>query len=89
MTARQLTIKNEQGFHVRPAQLFVDKANEYASKIQVINENGDKADAKSILGLMTLGLAKGSSITIEAEGPDQQAAVDGLAELVESKFGED
>lgn len=89
MTARQLTIKNEQGFHVRPAQLFVDKANEYASKIQVINENGHKADAKSILGLMTLGLVKGSSITLEAEGPDEQAAVDGLAELVESKFGED
>ncbi|CAH0121739.1 MULTISPECIES: HPr family phosphocarrier protein [unclassified Paenibacillus] len=89
MTARQLTIQNEQGFHVRPAQLFVDKANEFASKIQVKNENGDAADAKSMLELMTLGLVKGSSITIEAEGPDQQEAVDSLAQLVESKFGED
>ncbi|MFD0870065.1 phosphocarrier protein HPr [Chlamydia abortus] len=89
MVARQLTIQNEQGFHVRPAQLFVDKANEYQATIKIKNAAGEEADAKSMLELMTLGLVKGSQITLEAEGPDQQEAVDGLAELIESKFGEE
>lgn len=89
MVARQLTIQNEQGFHVRPAQLFVDKANEYQATIKIKNAAGEEADAKSMLELMALGLVKGSQITLEAEGPDQQEAVDGLAELIESKFGEE
>ncbi|GIP33830.1 HPr family phosphocarrier protein [Paenibacillus sp. J2TS4] len=89
MMARQLTIQNEQGFHVRPAQIFVDKASEFEATIKIKNANGDEADAKSMLELMTLGLAKGAEITIEADGPDQQEAIDRLAELIESKFGED
>ena len=88
MTTRELIIQNEQGFHVRPAQLFVDKASEFESAVKVRNASGEEADAKSMLELMTLGLAKGASITIAAEGPDEKQAVEALAELIESKFGE-
>lgn len=89
MFAKVETIRNEEGFHVRPAQLFAEKAGEFLSEIKVVNENGEGADAKSMLELMTLGLEKGSKIRIEASGPDEQAAVEALAKLVEDKFGED
>ncbi|MFC4767972.1 HPr family phosphocarrier protein [Effusibacillus consociatus] len=89
MVSKELSIQNEQGFHVRPAQLFVQNASKFASNIQVITEKGLKVDGKSILGLMTLGLAKGSKITIEASGTDEEEALDALADLVESKFGEE
>ncbi|GIP39915.1 hypothetical protein J31TS4_31950 [Paenibacillus sp. J31TS4] len=88
MYARQVTIANQEGFHVRPAQLFADKAAEFEAEIKVKAADGE-ADAKSMLELMTLGLEKGSAITIEADGADAQEAADALAGLVESKFGED
>lgn len=84
MYSKQATIKNASGFHIRPAQLFTEKATSFESTIK-INES---ADGKSILGLMTLGLGQGSVITISAEGPDEEAAVEALVELVESGFGE-
>ena len=89
MYTKQLTIQNEQGFHVRPAQLFVDAANKFQSDIKVSNESGYEVDGKSILGLMTMGLAKGAVLNIQAEGPDEEAAVLALEELVNSKFGEE
>jgi phosphocarrier protein HPr len=89
MVTKQLVIQNEQGFHVRPAQIFTDKANEFKSTIKVRSESGEEADATSMLELMTLGLVKGTSITLEAEGPDQQEAIEALAGLIESKFGEE
>ncbi|RJG24285.1 HPr family phosphocarrier protein [Paenibacillus thiaminolyticus] len=89
MVTKQLVIQNEQGFHVRPAQIFTDKANEFKSTIKVKSESGEEADATSMLELMTLGLVKGTSITLEAEGPDQQEAIEALAGLIESKFGEE
>ncbi|WP_106767603.1 HPr family phosphocarrier protein [Paenibacillus faecalis] len=88
MVTKRLTILNEQGFHVRPAQLFTDKATGFAATIKVKNANGDEADAKSMLGLMTLGLAKGDQITIEADGPDEQEAIVSLTQMIESLFGE-
>jgi phosphocarrier protein HPr len=88
MHTRQVTIQNEEGFHVRPAQLFAAKAAEFTAEVTLKRLEGGEANAKSMLGLMTLGLRKGSTITIEADGPDEQQAVDALAELVESKFGE-
>ncbi|MHB8172530.1 MAG: HPr family phosphocarrier protein [Thermincolia bacterium] len=89
MFAKEVAIQNASGFHVRPAQLFVQKASEYQSLIKVSNQAEVEVDARSILGLMTMGLEKGAQITIEAEGVDEQAAVEALVELVESKFGED
>ncbi|MGB8955542.1 MAG: HPr family phosphocarrier protein [Tumebacillaceae bacterium] len=89
MHTQQVTIQNQQGFHVRPAQLFVQTANQFQSTIKVLTPNGGHVDAKSILGLMTLGLEKGVILTIEAEGADEKEAVQALADLVDSKFGEE
>ncbi|MBP2645714.1 MAG: Phosphotransferase system, phosphocarrier protein HPr [Firmicutes bacterium] len=81
-------LENPSGFHLRPAQLFVEKANQFKANITVKNEQGMGAAGKSILGLMTLGLACGSKIIIEASGEDEQAAAQALLELIKSKFGE-
>lgn len=89
MFSKELIILNQQGFHARPAQLFVETANKFQSQIKVRKEDGTEADGKSILGLMTLELAKGKKIVIEAEGPDEKAAVAALDQLIESKFGEE
>lgn len=89
MLTKQTTIRNESGFHIRPAQLFTEKAGSFQSVIQLKPESADAAiDGKSILGLMTLGLSQGDVITISAEGPDEEEAVNALVELVESGFGE-
>ncbi len=88
MVTKEIIIQNEQGFHVRPAQLFVDKANEFHSDLKVRSESGEEADGKSMLDLMTLGLEKGARIVLEASGPDEQECLQALAELIESKFGE-
>lgn len=82
-----VVIKNESGLHARPAGLFVKKASEFVSQVQ-IDLNGKMANAKSIMGLMSLGLQKGSKITIVAEGQDSAEAVKQLGELIESGFGE-
>ncbi|GBF75684.1 HPr family phosphocarrier protein [Paenibacillus sp. 598K] len=88
MATTTLTIQNEQGFHVRPAQLFVEKAGQYEATIRVTNAAGDQADGKSMLELMTLGLAKGAQMTLEAEGADADEALRELTQLIESGFGE-
>ena len=89
MLAKQVTIRNEAGFHIRPAQLFTEKAGSFQSAIAVQPEGREASiDGKSILGLMTLGLSKGAVLTISAEGPDEAEAVETLAKLVEDGFGE-
>ena len=89
MATATITIRNESGFHVRPAQLFSEKAGTYQSTVMV-QPDGTNAqiDGKSILGLMTLGLAKGSVITIITDGPDEAEALESLSKLVEDGFGE-
>lgn len=89
MVSKKAVILNESGFHIRPAQLFVEKASEFKSDIEVKSEDGIEADGKSILGLMTMGLVKGSKIIIQAIGDDEAAAIDALVELIDSKFGEE
>ncbi|MDQ1914395.1 HPr family phosphocarrier protein [Paenibacillus sp. GD4] len=91
MLTKEVTIRNESGFHIRPAQLFTEKAAEFQSSVGVKFHNGTdltEIDGKSILGLMTLGLEKGSVITITTDGPDAGQAMEALVELVESGFGE-
>ncbi|EXX87920.1 serine kinase [Paenibacillus darwinianus] len=89
MKSIQLTIRNEAGFHIRPAQLFTEKAGAFESTVTLRPEGSDTvADGKSILNLMTLGLEKGSVITLSADGPDEEQAIEQLSELVESGFGE-
>ena len=88
MTEKTLTVENKTGIHARPASVFVQTASKFASKIE-IKANGKTANAKSILTIMSLGLSKGTEITICADGADEQDAVSALAQLVESKFGEE
>ncbi|MGE7826909.1 HPr family phosphocarrier protein [Paenibacillus sp. NPDC093718] len=87
MFAQTVTIQNEQGFHVRPAQLFSEKAGQFGGEVHLKSE-GRSADCKSMLELMTLGIEQGAVVTIEANGDGEQEVVEALVQLVESKFGE-
>jgi len=88
MISKEMTILNEQGFHVRPAQLFAEKAGQFESSVRLRSENGEVADGKSMLELMTLGLEHRSRFTLEADGADEAAALQALAELIDGRFGE-
>lgn len=82
-----VSIKNASGLHARPAGMFVKKAAEFKSTVEVIAK-GKTVNAKSIMGIMSLGLAKGDELTISAKGEDEEVAVNTLVELIESGFGE-
>ena len=88
MVQETTTIENKTGIHARPASIFVQTATKFKSKIQ-ITANGKTVDAKGILGIMSMGLKKGTAITISADGADEADAIGALKALVESKFGED
>ena len=83
MISRSVTIQNSVGLHARPATFFVQKANCYKSSIWVEKEDC-RVNAKSLLGVLSLGITKGTAITIIADGSDEAEAVDGLAALVET-----
>lgn len=83
MVSRNVTVKNSQGLHARPATFFIQKANSYKSSIWV--EKGDRrVNAKSLLGVLSLAVTKGMEITLLAEGTDENGAIAGLAELLEN-----
>lgn len=85
----KLSVVNPNGIHARPASLFVQEAKKFQSKVTVENlGSGKSKDAKSILGVMSLGMTKGTEIKITAEGPDEEAAIQAMAALVESGCGE-
>ena len=84
---KNVSIKNASGLHARPAGMFVKKAAEFKSTVEV-NAKGKTVNAKSIMGIMSLGLAQGDELTIVANGEDQEAAVNALVELIEGGFGE-
>lgn len=88
MTQATLTIENKTGIHARPASVFVQTASKFKSKVQ-IQAKGKTVDAKSILMIMSMGLVKGTEMTISADGPDEAEAVKALQDLVASKFGEE
>jgi phosphocarrier protein len=88
MTTRPVTIVNLLGMHARAAARFVHLAARYDSRIRVARE-GREMDGKSVMGLLLLAAARGSTITITADGRDELAAVDALTALVQSGFGED
>ena len=87
MISRGVTICNSVGLHARPATFFVQKANSYKSSIWVEKEDC-RVNAKSLLGVLSLGITKGTTITLIADGMDEGEAVSGLAELIDSAFGE-
>ena len=85
MISRDVTIKNRVGLHARPATFFIQKANSYKSSIWVEKEDC-RVNAKSLLGVLSLGITKGTTITLIADGVDESSAVDGLIALVDSEF---
>jgi phosphocarrier protein HPr len=84
---RTVVITNPQGLHARPADGFVKLASQYQSTIEVIKD-GERVNGKSILEILTLAAVEGSQLQIEAMGPDAQAAIDALADLVTRDFDE-
>lgn len=83
MVSREVTIKNSVGLHARPATFFIQKANRFKSTIWV-EKDERRVNAKSLLGVLSLGVVKDMSITIIADGPDESDALDGIEELVNS-----
>lgn len=88
MTSRDVTVVNQLGLHARAAARFVHLATRYAAQVRV-GRDGKVMDGKSIMGILLLAAARGTTITISAEGPDEQDAVDALAQLVQTGFGEE
>ena len=87
MIKREMTITNNIGLHARPATFFIHKANTFKSSVWV--ENGDRrANAKSLLGVLSLGIAKDTKITIIADGSDEETAVEELSALIATGFAE-
>ena len=87
MISRDVTIKNNVGLHARPATFFIQKANSYKSSIWV-EKDERRVNAKSLLGVLSLGILGGVTIRIMADGADEQEAVDSLVAKVESGFAE-
>jgi len=85
MYIKEVTVQNQVGLHARPATFFIQKANEFKSTIWISREER-KVNAKSLLGVLSLGITKGTAITILAEGVDEQEAVEKLIELIDSNF---
>ena len=87
MCVKEVLVQNQVGLHARPATFFIQKANEYKSSIWVEKEER-RVNAKSLLGVLSLGIVRGTSIRIIAEGSDEEEAVENLVELVKSGFAE-
>ncbi len=87
MYSKEVTLQNQVGLHARPATFFIQKANEFKSSIWVEKEER-KVNAKSLLGILSLGITRGTSISIIADGLDEKDAVDALVELIDTNFSE-
>ncbi len=87
MVVKEVIVQNQVGLHARPATFFIQKANEYKSSIWV-EKDERRVNAKSLLGVLSLGIVGGTQIRIVADGADDQQAIDGLVKLVESGFKE-
>ena len=87
MFVKDVMVQNQVGLHARPATFFIQKANEFKSSIWVEKEER-RVNAKSLLGVLSLGIVGGTTIKIIADGTDEETAVDSLVKLVESGFTE-
>ena len=85
MISRDVTIKNNVGLHARPATFFIQKANSYASSIW-IQKDDRRISAKSLLGVLSMGITGRVTITLIADGPDETEALNGLEELVSNSL---
>jgi len=87
MFVKEVSVQNQVGLHARPATFFIQKANEYKSSIWVEKEER-RVNAKSLLGVLSLGIVGGTAIKVIADGADEQQAVEGLVKLIESGFSD-
>ena len=87
MFVKEVTVQNHVGLHARPATFFIQKANEFKSSIWVEKEER-RVNAKSLLGVLSLGIVGGTAIKVIADGADEQQAVEALVKLVASGFSE-
>ena len=88
MFVREVMVKNQVGLHARPATFFIQKANEFKSSIWIEKEER-RVNAKSLLGILSLGIVGGTNVKVIADGADASAAVDALIEHVDSGFSEE
>jgi phosphocarrier protein len=88
MQQRDVEIVNKLGLHARPSAKLTQLASRFRSNV-FVSRNGRRVNAKSIMGVMMLAAARGSTVTLETEGDDEQEAIDALAGLIASGFGED
>ncbi|MEG1777374.1 MAG: HPr family phosphocarrier protein [Angelakisella sp.] len=87
MFVKEVAVQNHVGLHARPATFFIQKANEFKSSIWVEKEER-RVNAKSLLGVLSLGIVGGTNIRIIADGTDEQQSVESLVKLIESGFAE-
>ena len=87
MFVKDVVVQNQVGLHARPATFFIQKANEFKSGIWVEKEDR-RVNAKSLLGVLSLGIVKGTPITLIADGPDEKEAVEALFKMISSDFSE-
>lgn len=87
MYVKEAVVNHQVGLHARPATFFIQKANEFKSSIWV-EKDERRVNAKSLLGVLSLGIVKGTAINLIADGADEKEAVDALVALIDSNFGE-
>lgn len=87
MFSKEVVVQNQVGLHARPATFFIQKANEFKSSIWV-EKDERKANAKSLLGVLSLGITKGTAVNVIADGVDEEEAVIALVSLISSNFTE-
>ncbi len=87
LVSKEVVINNQVGLHARPATFFIQKANEFKSSIW-IEKDDRRVNAKSLLGVLSLGIVKGTGVTIVADGADEDEAILTLSELIDSDFSE-
>lgn len=87
MYSKEVVVNNSLGLHARPATFFIQRANEYRSSIWV-EKDERRVNAKSLLGVLSLGVTKGAAITIIAEGADEELAVNALTDLIENTLAD-
>jgi len=88
MTEKEITVKNRAGIHARPAALIVQTAGQFESEI-ILKKDSEEINAKSIMGIITLGAGYNSKLTVAADGSDESDAVEAIAALFENRFEEE
>jgi phosphocarrier protein len=87
MISREFRINNKLGLHARPSAQLTQVAGTFASEVYIA-KNGRRVNAKSIMGVMMLAAGPGSTVTVDAEGPDEEQAIEAIGALIASRFGE-